>query len=95
MLQDEFEHFEFDKIMNYPVYFPHNNFTKIMDRMGKKGKLILENFEENQKLRRHLGRFFRAVDKANRSPSRSQISDSEVSPRKIKDIPKVEVIVSP
>jgi len=90
-LQDEFEDFEFDKIMNFPVYFPHNNFTKIIDRMGKKGKLILEHIEENQKLRRHLARFFKAIDKGNRS-----LSDSETtSPRRLKDPPKVEVIASP
>jgi len=59
----DLEHFEFDRVKNYPVYFPHNNINKIIDRLQKKEKHSNQSSEEIKKLKTHLRRFFKALEK--------------------------------
>ena len=61
---EDLENFVFDRVMTYPVYFPHNNINKIVDRMEKKEKGTAgQSSEEIKKLKHHLRRFFKALEK--------------------------------
>jgi len=51
--------FEFDKIWNYEIYFPHNNLTKILD--SSQPFKFMKNLSDIEVLKNHLGRFFKAT----------------------------------
>ena len=65
ILEESFEGFmelKFDKVMNFPIYFPHNNINKILERMKSNVKEKV-SIDEIEKLKRHLRRFFKAKEK--------------------------------
>jgi len=65
MIDESFEYFmeeKFDRVMNFPIYFPHNNISKILERM-KSNVNQKVSVDEIEKLKRHLRRFFKAKEK--------------------------------
>jgi len=49
--------------MNFQIYFPHNNPVKVIERMTMKDKRLRQEPNEIRRLKYHLKRFFKAIDK--------------------------------
>jgi len=57
------EEFQFDKVMNFQIYFPHNNLIKIIERMNIKDRRLRQESNDIRRLKYHLKRFLKAIDK--------------------------------
>ena len=55
--------FEFDKAANFEIYFPHNNLSKLLDLITRKRRPTIIKLEETERLRIHLQRCFRAIER--------------------------------
>jgi hypothetical protein len=62
----------FDQIKNFQIYFPHNNFNKILQSMTEKSKPgIIKNKLEAQHLMKRLGSFFGSQRRSSGSEPRT------------------------